>query len=217
MNVYILCPTASPRPKPKGTYKGTGRADHADVLYTIILRSTTQYERRITKRHRRAQRSFRHVSPLLLAGTEGIWPQSHFTMKPLIKKIANFDAKKWQERKETLDALETLAKNPKLENGDYGEVVRALKIISKDVPMCRWSHWRENAWLHSLAVGLKKRFQSYAAACMSVCYSRKIPWEEAADALLTYTESISINVILENIMLLLWKTRIQLRAYSTRN
>lgn len=61
-------------------------------------------------------------------------------MKPLIKKIANFDAKKWQERKETLDALETLAKNPKLENGDYGEVVRALKIISKDVPMCRWSH-----------------------------------------------------------------------------
>lgn len=40
------------------------------------------------------------------------------------------ESKKWQERKEALEALEILLKNPKLENGDYGEVVRALKKVS---------------------------------------------------------------------------------------
>ena len=39
------------------------------------------------------------------------------------------EAKKWQERKETLEAVETLAKNPKLEAGDYGDLVRALKKV----------------------------------------------------------------------------------------
>ena len=39
------------------------------------------------------------------------------------------ESKKWQERKESLDALETLAKNPKLEAGEYGDVVRALKKV----------------------------------------------------------------------------------------
>ena len=39
------------------------------------------------------------------------------------------EAKKWQERKEALEAMEALVKNPKLENGDYGDVVRALKRV----------------------------------------------------------------------------------------
>lgn len=39
------------------------------------------------------------------------------------------EAKKWQERKEALEAIETLTKNPKLENGDYGDLVRALKKV----------------------------------------------------------------------------------------
>lgn len=39
------------------------------------------------------------------------------------------EAKKWQERKEALEAVEALVKNPKLENGDYGDVVRALKRV----------------------------------------------------------------------------------------
>lgn len=41
------------------------------------------------------------------------------------------ESKKWQERKEALEALETLVKNPKLENGDYGELIRALKKVLK--------------------------------------------------------------------------------------
>lgn len=42
------------------------------------------------------------------------------------------EAKKWQERKEALEAVEALAKNPKLEAGDYGDLVRALKKVSGD-------------------------------------------------------------------------------------
>lgn len=40
------------------------------------------------------------------------------------------EAKKWQERKDALEVLETLVKNPKLENGDYGDVVKGLKKVS---------------------------------------------------------------------------------------
>jgi hypothetical protein len=39
------------------------------------------------------------------------------------------EAKKWQERKESMDELEKLLQNPKLEGGDYGELVRALKKV----------------------------------------------------------------------------------------
>ena len=40
--------------------------------------------------------------------------------------------KKWQERKEALEAVETLAKKPKLENGDFGDLVRALKKVKTE-------------------------------------------------------------------------------------
>lgn len=39
------------------------------------------------------------------------------------------EAKKWQERKEAVDALEQLVANPKLQTGDYGDLVRALKKV----------------------------------------------------------------------------------------
>ena len=38
--------------------------------------------------------------------------------------------KKWQIRKEALEALEKLASNPKLEGGQYGELAGALKKVS---------------------------------------------------------------------------------------
>lgn len=37
------------------------------------------------------------------------------------------EAKKWQERKEALEAVEVLVKNPRLEAGDYADLVKALK------------------------------------------------------------------------------------------
>jgi len=40
------------------------------------------------------------------------------------------EAKKWQERKEAIDSLEgILQKAPKLESGEYGDLVRALKKV----------------------------------------------------------------------------------------
>lgn len=40
------------------------------------------------------------------------------------------EAKKWQERKEVLDALDQMLQGgPKLENGDYADLVRALKKV----------------------------------------------------------------------------------------
>jgi len=40
------------------------------------------------------------------------------------------EAKKWQERKEAIDSLEAiLQKAPKLESGEYGDLVRALKRV----------------------------------------------------------------------------------------
>lgn len=40
------------------------------------------------------------------------------------------EAKKWQERKEVLEVVEGLVKTPKLEAGDYGDLVRALKKVA---------------------------------------------------------------------------------------
>lgn len=73
------------------------------------------------------------------------------------------EAKKWLERKEMMDAVETLLKNPKLENGDYGDLVRALKkVIQKDSSVvCVALAAR---CIAGLANGLKKRFQTYSSA-----------------------------------------------------
>lgn len=46
------------------------------------------------------------------------------------------ELKKWQDRKEALDSLEQLMQgNPKLESGDYGDVVRALKKVLLFLPL----------------------------------------------------------------------------------
>lgn len=112
------------------------------------------------------------------------------------------EAKKWQERKEALEALETLTKNLKLENGDYGDVVRALKkIISKDTNVLVVT--LAGKCLAGLASGLKKRFQSYAGACLPAILEKfrekkqtvVVTLREAADAVY---KSISIDLILED-------------------
>lgn len=75
------------------------------------------------------------------------------------------EASKWQERKEAVDSLELLLQTPKLESGDYGDVVRALKkIISKDTNVMVVA--AAGKCLARLANGLKKRFQPYAGFCI---------------------------------------------------
>ena len=39
------------------------------------------------------------------------------------------EAKKWQERKEAMEAVEQLVANPKLLPGEYGDLVRAIKKV----------------------------------------------------------------------------------------
>ncbi|XP_031837843.1 msps cytoskeleton-associated protein 5 isoform X2 [Nomia melanderi] len=112
------------------------------------------------------------------------------------------EAKKWQERKEALEVLETLVKNPKLENGDYGDVVRALKkVISKDTNVLVVA--LAGKCLAGLAIGLKKRFQPYATACLSSILEKfrekkqnvVQALRDAADAIFL---SITIDVLLED-------------------
>lgn len=55
-----------------------------------------------------------------------------FTFINECKLFALQEAKKWQERKEALEAVELLVKNPKLESGDYADLVKVLKkVINK--------------------------------------------------------------------------------------
>lgn len=73
------------------------------------------------------------------------------------------EAKKWQERKEALEALEKLASNPKLEGGDYGQLVRALqKVISKDTNVMLVA--LGGKCMAGIANGLRKKFTPYAVS-----------------------------------------------------
>ncbi|KAK5643087.1 hypothetical protein RI129_006932 [Pyrocoelia pectoralis] len=114
------------------------------------------------------------------------------------------EAKKWQERKGALELLEKLVKTPKLENGDYGDLVRALKkIIQKDTNVVVAALAGKN--LACLASGLKKRFQQYAPFCVPTLLEKfkekkqnvVLVIREAIDAVY---ESITIEVILEDVL-----------------
>jgi cytoskeleton-associated protein 5 len=75
------------------------------------------------------------------------------------------EAKKWQDRKEALEAVETLVNNPKLQSGDYGDLVRALKkVLQKDSNVLLVAI--AGKCLSSLAKGLGKKFQPYSTACI---------------------------------------------------
>ncbi|XP_071580358.1 protein mini spindles-like [Temnothorax nylanderi] len=126
------------------------------------------------------------------------------------------EAKKWKERKKALEALERLVKHPTLENGDYGDVVRALKkIILKDtnVPVVTVA----GKCLAGLAAGLKKRFQPYATACLPIILEKFREKKQsvvralrkAADAIY---QSINIDLILEDTLAALEKKNPAVKA-----
>lgn len=81
------------------------------------------------------------------------------------------ESKKWQERKESLEALETLLKDPKLENGDYGELVRALrKVVAKDTNVMLVA--MAGKAMAGLANGLKRHFSPYVNYCIPTIYEK---------------------------------------------
>lgn len=76
------------------------------------------------------------------------------------------EAKKWQERKESLEALQTLLQNPKIESGDYGEMVKALKkVLTKDTNVVLVA--MAGKCIACLAKGLGKKFAPYAVSSVS--------------------------------------------------
>ncbi|KAK2506703.1 hypothetical protein MC885_015903, partial [Smutsia gigantea] len=76
-------------------------------------------------------------------------------------ELLEAEAKKWQERKEALEAVELLVKNPKLEAGDYADLVKALKkVVGKDTNVMLVALAAK--CLTGLAVGLRKKFGQYA-------------------------------------------------------
>lgn len=76
------------------------------------------------------------------------------------------EAKKWQDRKESLEALQTLLQNPKLESGDYGDLVKALKkVLTKDTNVVLVAMAGKS--MACLAKGLGKKFSPYALACVA--------------------------------------------------
>ncbi|XP_044737477.1 protein mini spindles isoform X3 [Chrysoperla carnea] len=107
--------------------------------------------------------------------------------------------KKWQERKMAVESLETLLKAPKLENGDYGDMVRALKkIISKDSNVIVIA--LAGKCLAALANGLKKRFQPYAGACVPALLEKfREKKQNVVTALREAIDAVFLSTNLENI------------------
>lgn len=74
--------------------------------------------------------------------------------------------KKWQIRKESLECLEALLANPKLQSGDYHELIKNLKkILSKDSNVVLVA--MAGKCIAGLARGLGKVFLPFAPLCFS--------------------------------------------------
>ncbi|XP_075144910.1 msps cytoskeleton-associated protein 5 isoform X3 [Haematobia irritans] len=105
------------------------------------------------------------------AGGEEIDPMDLIDPVDILSKMPKdfyekLEEKKWTLRKESLEALEKLlTENPKLESGDYGSLVNALKkVLSKDSNVVLVA--MAVKCLAMLAKGLGKRFSPYAMACV---------------------------------------------------
>ncbi|XP_005107466.1 cytoskeleton-associated protein 5 [Aplysia californica] len=102
---------------------------------------------------------------------EAIDPFDLMTAVDILEKLPkNFyeqiEAKKWQERKEVLEAVQKLSENPKLENGDYSALLRAvLKVIAKDTNVMLVA--LAGKTVSGIANGLRKKYQPYAVMSVS--------------------------------------------------
>lgn len=109
------------------------------------------------------------------------------------------EAKKWQERKEALEAVEALIKNPKLENGDYGDLVRALKkVVGKDANVMLVSLAAK--CLAGLASGLRRKFGTYAGQVVPTILEKfKEKKPQVVQALQEAIDAIFLTTTLQNL------------------
>ncbi|XP_059392568.1 cytoskeleton-associated protein 5 isoform X2 [Carassius carassius] len=109
------------------------------------------------------------------------------------------EAKKWQERKEALEAVEALTKNPKLESGDYGDLARALKkVIGKDANVMLVAMAAK--CLAGLATGLRKKFGTYAGHVVPTILEKfKEKKPQVVQALQEAIDAVFLTTTLQNI------------------
>ncbi|XP_061825772.1 cytoskeleton-associated protein 5 isoform X4 [Nerophis lumbriciformis] len=109
------------------------------------------------------------------------------------------EAKKWQERKEVLETVDALTKNPKLEGGDYGDLVRALKkVVGKDANVMLVSMAAK--CLAGLATGLRKKFGTYAGQVVPTILDKfKEKKPQVVQALQEAVDAIFLTTTLQNL------------------
>uniref|UniRef100_A0A671SXN6 Cytoskeleton-associated protein 5-like n=1 Tax=Sinocyclocheilus anshuiensis TaxID=1608454 RepID=A0A671SXN6_9TELE len=109
------------------------------------------------------------------------------------------EEKKWQERKEALEAVEALTRNPKLESGDYGDLVRALKkVIGKDANVMLVA--MATKCLAGLATGLRKKFGTYAGHVVPTILEKfKEKKPQVVQALQEAIDAVFLTTTLQNI------------------
>ncbi|XP_075008335.1 cytoskeleton-associated protein 5 isoform X6 [Calonectris borealis] len=109
------------------------------------------------------------------------------------------EAKKWQERKEALEAVELLVKNPKLEAGDYADLVKVLKkVVGKDTNVMLVALAAK--CLAGLAAGLRKKFGQYAGHVVPTILEKfKEKKPQVVQALQEAIDAIFLTTTLQNI------------------
>uniref|UniRef100_A0A670J514 Cytoskeleton associated protein 5 n=1 Tax=Podarcis muralis TaxID=64176 RepID=A0A670J514_PODMU len=109
------------------------------------------------------------------------------------------EAKKWQERKEALEAVEVLVKNPKLEAGDYADLVKALKkVVGKDTNVMLVALAAK--CLAGLATGLRKKFGQYAGHVVPTILEKfKEKKPQVVQALQEAIDAIFLTTTLQNL------------------
>ncbi|ESO97492.1 hypothetical protein LOTGIDRAFT_228176 [Lottia gigantea] len=109
------------------------------------------------------------------------------------------EAKKWQERKEALEALQKLTENPKIENGDFAPLIKCvLKVIAKDTNVMLVA--LAGKCLKGIAVGLRKKFSPYAGNSMSTIIDKfKEKKPAVVTALREASDAVYQTTTLENI------------------
>ncbi|KAL6468523.1 hypothetical protein MHYP_G00220470 [Metynnis hypsauchen] len=109
------------------------------------------------------------------------------------------EAKKWQERKEALEALEALTKNPKLESGEFGDVVKALnKVIGKDTNVMLVTMAAK--CVAGLATGLRKKFGVYAGHLVPTILEKfKEKKAQVVQALQEAIDAVFLSTTLQNV------------------
>ncbi|XP_017661929.1 PREDICTED: cytoskeleton-associated protein 5 [Lepidothrix coronata] len=109
------------------------------------------------------------------------------------------EAKKWQERKEALEAVELLVKNPKLESGDYADLVKVLKkVVGKDTNVMLVALAAK--CLSGLATGLRKKFGQYAGHVVPTILEKfKEKKPQVVQALQEAIDAIFLTTTLQNL------------------